>query len=153
MRNKLTIIVFVFLFSINIFSQICDCKPAKKDDTTRFGGNVINPIVFDKSYKILQGKITDLIGEPIKSALIEIFDKPDWIKNGKYSPPDNQKRIYACVTSKNGKFRIPKLSKGNYELRVSISVNWNPEYYYVEIDPKKTDSIEDDLEIIMSVGG
>lgn len=144
--------IFILVFSINIFSQNCDCVDAKSEDTTRFGGNELITLIESKTRKSIQGKVSDVNGKALNDVLVEIFDKPEWIKENKNSPPENQKRLFACVTNESGSFSFPKISKGRYEIRFSKDVGWSPTYILIEVDPQNSKASENILEVYLNVG-
>ena len=140
------------MFSTNAFPQVCNCMPATSDDTTRIGGNELVTLSESESYKLIQGKVFDVNGEVLEGVLVEVFDKPDWIKDNKYSPPDDQKRIYACFTDKNGKFCFPKIAKGNYEVRFSKDARFNPTYLYLKVNPNSSKGRKKLIELYLTPG-
>lgn len=152
MSNKITSIIFIFIFTANVFPQVCSCVPATSEDTTRLGGNELITIAESKTYKLIQGKVFDGNGEPLEDVLVEVFDKPNWIKENKISPPANQKRLYACFTKKDGTFSFPKLSKSDYEVRFSKDVGWSPTYLFIKINPNSSKASKKLIEIYLNVG-
>jgi hypothetical protein len=152
MWNKLTGLILILVFSGSIHPQVCNCISASADDKTRQGGNEIIALVESKTYKSIQGKVFDINGEELEGVLVEVFDKAGWIKENKNSPPDDQKRLYACITGKDGSFCFPKFEKGDYEVRFSKDVRWNPTYMFLQVNPDDSKASEKLIELYLTVG-
>ena len=142
--------------------SLCQCKKASQSEATRGGGNMWLTTQEEGVFHIIGGKVTDANGEAIEDALVEVFDKPDYLlceylpnnpTNCSVDPPKTQRRKAACLTGKDGSFCFKKLSAGRYELRVSKSINWNVMHSVVQVDPKKKDAKKGGIEILMSAGG
>ena len=142
-------------FSIGIGrAQSTICVPAKKGESTHWGGNLEVVDIQKKPYRKLKGKVSTLSGEPLANALVEIYTNPEYLlidkpidkRGGKW-----QKRIAACRTGVNGGFEFPKLRSGKYELRSSSEeTGWNVTQMYVVVSPRGRKNRE--LEIVMSLG-
>jgi len=129
----------------------CKCHKPEKGDKTRRGANML---VIRKP----EGQFRELVGivgmqfadRPMEGALVEIFDKPDYLLSGKqWEDRPQQKRLRACVTSADGKFCFRGLPSGKYEIRVSKELGWNITHVYVELDQKhgKNEPIEASLSL------
>lgn len=115
----------------------------------------------DKTYKIIVGKIVYIDGDATEDALVEVFDKPDYIlceylpnnpNNCASRPPENQRRKAACITGKDGSFRFSNLPAGKYELRISKGSEWNVIHDFIVIKPKDKNAKTEEIEVIMSIG-
>lgn len=93
--------------------------------------------------------------------LVELFDQPDyllceWKPNNPdrctTKPPDDQRRLAACRTGKDGKFCFDNLPAGTYELRISKSKDWSPTHVYVVVDPKDPKSTNTPIEASLNIG-
>src|SRR5580658_9739401 len=85
----------------------CKCEPAKKDETTHWGGNMTIVSVVDKPRRKMQGIVEFSETEPMKGAFVEIFTHPEYLLET--TPNDltarpKQERIAACRTGPDGKF-------------------------------------------------
>lgn len=142
--------------------SLCQCKKISRAETTHHGGNLWLVTQQEGSFEFIGGKVTDLSGEVIEDALVEVFDQPDYLlceflpgnpNNCSVRAPETQRRKAACVTGKDGSFCFKKLPAGKYELRVSKSVDWNVVHFVVVIAPKNKNAKKGGIEMQMSVGG
>lgn len=137
----------------------CNCQPAT--ETTRAGANewVVyrEPVVHKKAAGVVEfsSKILQ------QDLLVEIFDSPDylmceWRANNpnkcSATPPQDQRRLAACKTGKDGKFCFDNIPAGNYELRVSKDRSWSVTHIYLVIDPKDSKSSSTPIQVSMRPG-
>ncbi len=114
----------------------CKCQTPEQTDTTRWGGNEMIVMVDEKSHRELHGKVVAPDDKPLENALVEIFDKPEYLS----APGDNshgnpeQKRLAVCLTGRDGKFCFRNIPSGSYELRSSIDRGWNVTRVRVSVD-------------------
>lgn len=94
----------------------------------------------------------DINGKPLGGVLVEVFDKPDWIRRGLPASDTEQKRVAACRTGRNGKFCFKRLPPGKYALRLGKGKAWNVMHIYVEVDPSQQRSTGEGIRAIMSFG-
>ena len=146
----------VIIATIGFFTTInnceCSCLEVDSSETTHYGGNMLDIYKEEKTYRLLDGKVLDSNGEPLSGVLVEVFDNPEWIKQGKKRNASNQTRISVCKTSTDGKFCFKKLPKGEYELRLSKNKNWNPTHMYIEVDPEDSNAVLGPLEVWLTIG-
>jgi hypothetical protein len=160
---KLLIGVFI-LMSLGLSSLSdtnCQCTLAKPEETTRWGGNRLIAYEPVKIYKSIRGEVVDIHDVKLWDVLVEVFDRPEYLlcqhespdpSNCTWEPPDDQRRIAACVTGKDGKFCFENIPPGKYELRVSRGVEWNVARIHVEVTDHKSKGTKEDMVVEMSVG-
>ena len=115
----------------------CKCHKPERDATTRWGGNQSVILRPDEYFREVRGVVEAFVGETMEAALVEVFDKPEYLVSDKpwnEKPPQN--RLRACVTSRDGKFCFKNLPDGVYELRVSRDQGWNVTHVYIVVDGK-----------------
>jgi hypothetical protein len=121
MNYGLLLLLFSLLPAGNQARQ-CTCQPAPPQEQTRWGNdNVVLSTV--TRVRVSKGVVTDLNGQPVPTALVEIFTDPE-VRLPPYSPErearrGKQRRIAACFTDPAGKFCFGQLPAGRYELRCS----------------------------------
>jgi len=161
---KIFWMLILSLFFVVAFAdgKDCGCTSVKSKETTREGGNMWLVSQEEGTFKSIAGKVQDLSGADMESALVEVFDKPDYLlceyvpnnpNNCTTKSPETQRRKAACRTGKDGAFCFKKLKAGKYELRISKGVEWNVFHTVVAVNPKDVDAKDGGIEIIMSVGG
>ena len=94
-------------------------------------------VVEEKSYRELRGTVQLREGQPVENALVEIFDKPEYLLDHSIASANNrpkQRRLASCVASADGKFCFRNLANGKYELRSSSGDGVNVTHVYVVID-------------------
>jgi len=129
----------------------CHCHKPEKNDTTRWGGNQSIVIVPQQHFREVSGVVQLIDNDLAENALAEIFDKPEYLVSDKpWSQKPEQKRLRACVTSRDGKFCFRNLPDGAYELRVSFIQGVNVTHVYVVIDRKAAPT--EPLRITLSLG-
>jgi len=129
----------------------CKCHKPEKDDKTRWGGNQAIVIVPEHRFREIEGTV-EFQGQKIEGALVEIFDKPDYLVNHKpWADRPEQKRLRNCVTGADGKFCFWGLPSGPYEVRVSKDQGWDVTHAYVVVDNKATEKT-DPLQVTMFIG-
>lgn len=115
----------------------CKCHKAERDDSTRWGGNQAIVLKPDEHFREVRGIVEVFEKELVENALVEIFDKPEYLVNDKpWSEKPQQNRLRAWVTSADGKFYFKNLPDGVYEVRVSRDQGWNVTHVYVVVDRK-----------------
>ena len=123
----------------------CSCRKPGKGETTHSGPNE-NIVSIDRdTYKSVTGSVHAPNGVEVDGALVEVFDKPEWMLGRRKSSPPKQRRIAACKTGDDGKFCFEDLPAGEYELVASKDGGWNPSHVYIKIrpdDPKAKTSID-----------
>ena len=142
---------FCVLIAPSVLGE-CKCSSVKEQETTRWGGNEVVVRIEKQNHKQVHGTVEDTFLKPVKGALVEIFDHPDYLLDQDAPFTRNhpeQKRVAACRTSRDGKFCFRSLPPGKYELRSSIDSNWNVTHVYVVVGKKgETKKIQ----ISMSLG-
>lgn len=131
----------------------CKCRRASEKESTRPGGNEMVIFVEEKSYRELRGTVKMREGQPVENALVEIFDKPEYLLDHSIVRSNNrpkQRRLAACVVSADGKFCFPNIANGKYELRSSSGSGVNVTHVYVVID--KQSGEKKDLSVEMTLG-
>jgi len=160
MKSFLFGLLLTMFFPASVVTQAV-CRSAKAtNETTKWGGNHWNVLKEEMVYRSINGSIRMWVDDSsLENALVELYDQPDYLlcerlpnnPNGcSTQPPDNQRRIAACLTGENGNFGFDGLRAGNYELRVSAGAGWNVEHIFVNVDPKKGQSKR--IRIAMTVG-
>jgi hypothetical protein len=129
----------------------CKCHKPEKGDTTRWGGNQAVVVVPDKPFRKIEG-IVELGEEALEGALVEVFDKPDYLVNNRpWANKPEQKLLKSCVTSLDGKFCFQGLAAGKYEIRISKAQGINVTHVYAVVDYKAMQK-DEPLHITMSLG-
>jgi hypothetical protein len=99
--------------------------------------------------------------EPLDGALVEVFDRPDYLlceweegnpRGCTIRPPAGQRRVAACVTGEGGKFCFDGLPAGRYELRASRDGQWNVLHAYVVVNPRDRAGRRGGIVLGMTVG-
>ena len=130
----------------------CKCHRPEKGDKTRWGGNESVVIVPEHHFRELSGTVETFQDEKMEGALVEIFDKPDYLVNNKpWADKPKQILLKNCVTAADGKFCFRGLPSGTYELRVSKDQGWNVTHVYIVVDRKAAEKLEP-LHITMHIG-
>ena len=91
-------------------------------------------------------------GAPLKGVLVELFDKPDWIRKQHPSSPIDQTRIAVCKTAADGRFCFENVRAGEYELRGSIDLSWNPSHVLLKVNPNAKRASREAIVLQMTVG-
>ena len=160
MKPLLAILVLISLAAFQ-GKKGCKCAPAASDETTRWGGNHWIVYKEDGTYKSISGNVVMQIGGSLDDALVEIFDKPDyllceWKPTNPHrctsNPPADQTRVAACKTGKDGRFCFTNIPAGKYELRVSKDGEWNVVHAYVSVNPNSRVSKSGRIVVEMTVG-
>jgi|HubBroStandDraft_1064217.scaffolds.fasta_scaffold38857_4 hypothetical protein len=131
----------------------CKCRRASEKESTRPGGNEMVIFVEEKNYRELRGTVQLRDGQPVENALVEIFDKPEYLLDRSIASANNrpkQHRLAACVATADGKFCFRNLADGKYELRSSWKDGVNVTHVYVVID--KQSGEKKDLSVEMTLG-
>jgi protocatechuate 3,4-dioxygenase beta subunit len=133
--SSIGMLIFGFMFAPIVLGD-CTCHAPDKTDSTRWGGNEMVVMVEERSYRELRGKIQTQDSRTVEGALVEVFDKPEYLlstgPNPSHSP--EQKRLAACRTTADGKFCFRNLPSGTYELRSSVSTGWNVTHIHIVLD-------------------
>lgn len=146
-----TVLLFCALLVPSVLGD-CKCRQPVKGDKTRWGGNQAVVIVPEHHFRDIRGTVETFQDEKMDGALVEIFDKPDYLVNNKpWAARPEQKRLKSCVTATDGKFCFRSLPSGTYELRVSRDQGWNVTHVYVVVDRNAAEKIEP-LHITMHIG-
>jgi len=141
----------LFSAAILLGGDDCKCRRPEKGEETHWGGNEMIVVKEGHSYRRLTGTITMPDGRPLESALVEVFDSPDYLLDESWhGQPHPQKKLAACRTSAGGKFCFRHLSSGVYELRSSIGNGWNVTHVYIEVDTKT--GSDKDVQVVMTMG-
>ena len=155
MKPTIVILVLaVLVFSVE-GAQKCRCVRARKDDTTRYSGNLESIYKETKPLRLLRGVAYDPLGEVMPDALVEVFHSPEYLlsdhpeREAKRKP---QRRLAACVTDKNGMFCLSNIPSGKYELRVSKGSGWNVTHVYVVVRKTGRSASNRQLKVEMSLG-
>ena len=160
-RAKTASLILAFLLSLASLTlsaslpaaNECKSRHASGKESTRPGGNEMVVFVEEKSYRELRGTVKMHEGQPVENALVEIFDKPEYLLDHSIVTANNrpkQRRLAACVASADGKFCFPNLANGKYELRLSSGNGVNVTHVYVVID--KQSGEQKDLSVEMTLG-
>ena len=159
------IITGLLIFAVCLVAPIkdkkCDCRAAAANETTRAGGNEWVVQQEPGVRRRIQGVVSMPLPELQEDLLVEVFDKPDyllceWKANNPNrcttKPSDDQRRLAACRTGKDGKFCFDDLPAGTYELRISKNQEWSPTHIYVVVDPKNPKSTNTPIEVSLNIG-
>lgn len=131
----------------------CKCSRLDKGETTHWGGNQMVVVVEEKNHRKMQRTIEMYDSRPVKNALVEIFDHPEYLlgqSSSSMRDHPEQKRLAACRTRADGNFCFRDLPSGKYELRSSISSGWDVTHVYVVLDSKAGQNKS--LVVLMEVG-
>ncbi len=162
MKTFVALFCLISMVAFPLGGEGCKCSPATSEEVTRWGGNhwVVNKP--GGKYKAISGKVVMWVDEkPMDEALVEVFDKPDyllceWEPNNPHGcttkPPVEQRRVAACTTGKDGRFCFSNIPAGKYELRVSKDGSWNVVHAYVVVVPNTRVSNNEGIVIEMTVG-
>lgn len=130
-------VVAVLVFTPIAVHGDCKCHNPEQDDRTRWGGNQAVVLTPEEHFREVRGVVEASVGEAMKDALVEVFDKPEYLVSDKpWDQKPQQNRLRACITSADGKFCFKNLPEGVYELRVSRSQGWNVTHVYIVVDRK-----------------
>ena len=154
-------IIFTVVWGALISVKKCGCRAAASNETTRVGGN--EWVVYKEPgvHQRVKGVVRMPLPELQEDLLVEVFDKPDyllceWKPNNPnrctMTPSDDQRRLAACRTGKDGEFCFDNIPAGSYELRVSKSQEWSPTHVYLVIDPKDPKSTNKPIEVSLRIG-
>lgn len=162
MKYIIAILILISPSCILMSKGSCKCFPVTSEEVTQWGGNHWIVLKQAGTYKSLRGTVMMWFdGEPMDDALVEIFDKPDyllceWKPNSPNccttNPPAEQHRVAVCRTGKDGRFCFTKIPTGKYELRVSKDKEWNVVHAYVVIDPNSRVSRNKGIVVKMDIG-
>ena len=150
MKFLITLTLLVLLS--NFLVKDCSCLPPAPNETTHQGGNELVSFIENKTYKAVHGVVRGENGEPLKGVLVELFDKPDWIRKQDWSRPGDERRIAACKTGSDGRFCFENISAGQYELRGSIDSAWNPSHVLLKVNPHSKRASRKAITLQMRVG-
>jgi len=117
-----SLVVALLLLPASRSNSACICPAVPAHEQTRWGNEHITISTVTR-VRVLKGTISDSNDSPMPNALIEVFTDPGQVTLP-YSPAvearrARQRRIAACFTDAAGKFCIPRLPPGSYELRSS----------------------------------
>ena len=154
------ILIAISIAGFGLMSPVsrCTCTAVDSNVTTRWGGNEFIVLKQAHAVKALIGTVGIPLSELSDDVLVEVFDQPDYLicewlnknpNNCTTTPPENQRRIAACTTGKDGRFCFENLPAGKYELRASKGQSWNPTHIYVVVAPSGT---KKSIEVPMHVG-
>jgi protocatechuate 3,4-dioxygenase beta subunit len=150
--KPIAILILLLSSASFVFSQTrCRSNPISPDETTHFGGTELVSLCEMRPLRAVRGVVRDVNGDPINDVLIEVFTKPEWILEGKFSPTTDQGRIAATKTNSHGQFCLPNINAGSYELRASVGTGWNVSHVHIKVAPK-TEKAKKHMVIWMSVG-
>lgn len=158
---KITLLLLIFASFFVAFANDKNCTCVKSKESTRYGGNIWITQQEEGTFKKIAGKVQFPGSDDMEGALVEVFDKPDYLlcdylpnnpNNCTTEPPKKQHRKAACITEKDGSFCFKNLKAGKYELRISKGSGWNVVHSIVVVNPKAKDAKDGGIEIIMSVG-
>jgi hypothetical protein len=148
MKNFFFISILVLVFYENAHSQtIRGCDAATAEDVTHWG-HIADELEADTTIKKLHGIVRDSTKAPIYAALVEVF-----ADDGKIRTPtsDSVKRLAACITRQNGKFRFDGMKPGKYILAVG-RLGFNITFVRFTLEPKSRRSVSKRLTINLHVG-
>jgi hypothetical protein len=123
MRHR--VVCLAMLSAVCVSAVYGQCTAAPESRKTYWGHeNAVT--IHSQPLKRLHGTVT--LGYatpqlPKDGVLVEVFDRPDLAQGGDPNRT-GQKRLFACITSKDGKFSFD-LPPGKYELRSSRPTEWN----------------------------
>jgi len=118
-------------------SQSCRSGSTRTEEPTRWGGNERIRDIEARPLRTVIGKVQDITGGKILTALIEVYTDPKWDLKNLIAPDAEQERLIGCKVSSGAAFSIGGLKKGTYELRVSIDGGWNVTQVLIRVDPKQ----------------
>ena len=161
MREVLLMVAIATSFGLSaaVTKPGCECKSVGSSAVTRSGGNEWVAYRQKGVFKTIRGQLDMPLPELNDDVLVEVFDQPDYLvcewrdknpNNCTTTPPDNQRRIAACVTGKDGTFCFSNLPAGKYEVRLSKGIEWSPTHVLVQVDPKGGSSTP--IEVRLNLG-
>jgi protocatechuate 3,4-dioxygenase beta subunit len=130
----------------------CSCLAPEPNEITHRGGNELVSFIEKETYRSVRGVVRDVNGAPLKGVLVELFDRPDWIRKEHSSSPADQRRIAGCKTGSDGRFCFENVGAGEYELRGSIDLSWNPSHVLVKVNPNAKRASRKAIALRMTVG-
>lgn len=130
----------------------CGCNAPEPGETTHQGGNEVVTFIERRAYRFIHGVVRDANGEPVPDVLVEVFDHPEWIRQGHPASRVEQRRITACKTGADGRFCFENIPAGRYELRGSKDAAWNPSHVYIIVNPRSRRSTRAGIELQLTVG-
>jgi len=86
----------------------CGCSPAGDEQKTRWYHDTLD-FVDPVRLRVMAGRTVDQNGDPMSDVLIEVFEDKG----------EGSRRTAACLSATDGRFRMPRLRDGAYELRLS----------------------------------
>ncbi|SRR6266480_2391283 len=131
------VLVLLALFSALRDSNPSGCKVAGEHDHTAWDHMLIQEI-YPEKLATVQGVVVVRAAPgqesaPMEGALVELYDHPEVALSAKTTTDrEKQKRLAACVTSKDGRFSFDS-KPGKYELRCSNHNNWRCISLIVEV--------------------
>ena len=151
MIRLLTSLLFIVLAFAAAPAQ-CKCAQPVSGESTHEGGNELITRVLPGTLTSIRGVAKDINGKAISGALVEVFDRPEWIRRGHIKSQVEQRRVTACKTRRDGKFCFDGLPPGEYELRLSLNKSWNVIHILVVLDPRRPDSTKAGVRVMMYPG-
>ena len=134
--GKIFLIVLLVGLSTAAAGRTCSCLKASEEDVLHGANEDIE--YSERRVKRIYGKVTFYYGdEPVKGAVVEIYDIPDANKSLKtHEIISRHARRDACVTASDGSFCFSGLPSGKYVLRAGTgeSGGMNEVYMRVNVD-------------------
>jgi hypothetical protein len=151
MMKLLTSALFIVLMCEAASAQ-CRCGPPAGGESTHEGGNELITHILPRRLTSIHGVAEDINGKAIGGALVEVFDRPEWIRQGHIRSKVEQRRVAACRTKRDGNFCFRGIPPGEYELRLSKSKMWNVNHILLVVDPESPESTKAGVRVVMYLG-
>ena len=101
--TSILVVALMLLTTAPAFGD-CKCRRPERDEQTRWGRNQSVVIAPEDHFREVKG-IVGPRDHPMKDILVEVFDKPDYLKHdGDWKEGPQQTRLRVCVTGADGKF-------------------------------------------------
>jgi len=127
------------------YGTLGQCVPTSTLTTYWGSENVV--IEPSRPVQSMRGIVT--ADRPLEGVLVEIYDHPEVVRSDDSPGRSGQKRLAACVTTKNGRFSF-SLPQGKYELRLSKPVEWNATSVLVEV--RKSGGSRESIKVWLELG-
>ena len=133
-------------------STVCAARPAPAFGTVE-GGNMEVLYRLPRQYARAAGHLRYASGAAVADGLVELFSADAAYCAGATdetgSWPASDGRIAAVLSEADGRFYLPSVPAGCYELRASVSVDMNVTHVYLRLSPSGSTGL---LDLVMEPG-